>query len=195
MVAQEVLDSLLRLLGREQVSTVEEELEFYSGDALTPLRAFRAAPVLSRRADVVVRPQSQEQVVELVRLAAQHRVPMVPYGGGTGVMGAVVPVKGGIVFDLKGMNRIVDISEEDRIAVVEAGVVLRDLEEALNRRGLMLGHDPWSLPIATVGGAIATNGVGYRASLYGSMGEQVLGLEVALPNGRVLRTRALPLYS
>ena len=107
-------------------------------------------------------------------------------GGGTGVAGAVTPLRGGIAVDLKRMNRILEISPEDRTATVEAGVILGNLNDALGRDGLMLGHDPYSVPIATIGGAISTNGVGYRAAKYGSMGEQVLGLEVVLPNGETL---------
>ena len=74
---------------------------------------------------------------------------------------------------------------------MEAGTILADLEFSLNQQDLMLGHDPYSVPIATVGGAISTNGVGYRASRYGSMGDQVLGLEVVLPNGKILKTPAV----
>jgi FAD/FMN-containing dehydrogenase len=93
------------------------------------------------------------------------------------------------------MNRIVSISSADRTATVSAGVVLADLERALNEHGLILGHDPWSLPIATVGGAISTDGLGYRAYKYGSMGDQVLGLTVVLSDGRILKTRAVPRHS
>jgi alkyldihydroxyacetonephosphate synthase len=69
---------------------------------------------------------------------------------------------------------------------------LEELEKRLGREGFILGHDPWTLPVATVGGAISTNSIGYRGGLYGSMGEQVLGLEAVLPDGEVLRTRAVP---
>ena len=75
---------------------------------------------------------------------------------------------------------------------MESGVILEDLASALTAERLMLGHDPWSVPIATVGGAISTNGVGYRAAAVGPMGAQVLGLEVVLPSGEILVTRSLP---
>ena len=79
------------------------------------------------------------------------------------------------------------------IAVVESGALLGDLDDALAAHGLMLGHDPWSRPIATVGGAISTDGVGYLAAAYGSMGEQVIGLEAALATGELLDARAVSL--
>ena len=136
---------------------------------------------------MVVRPGSAEEVQAVVRLANGRRRAVVPYGGGTGVMGAAVPVQGGIVVDLRRMDRIVEVGADALTARVEAGVLLKDLDDALSQKGMMLGHDPWSQPIATVGGAISTNGVGYLAARYGSMGEQVLGLEVVLPTGELLQ--------
>ena len=196
MVVETVLvESLSRAVGKKNLFTKREDLERYSTDALTPFRAYGAAPILQRIADVVVTPQSAQHVAEVVSLAAEHRVPVVPYGGGTGVMGGAVPVCGGIVLNLRGLNRVLEINSADMTVSVESGVVLSELEEALKPKGLMLGHDPWSVPIATVGGAISTNGVGYRAAAYGPMGEQVLGLEEVLPDGRVLTTRSVPKYS
>ena len=190
---ERLVEDLKALLdGDSKVTTAQEELEFFSGDALGVYRAFRAREKLDARPGVVVHPTTTEEVSSVMRLASQKGVPVVPRGGGTGVMGGAVTVEGCIVIDLTGMDRIRDISREDRAARVEAGVVLQELEEALNSEGLLLGHDPWSLPIATVGGAISTDGMGYRAAKYGSMGQQVLGLEVVLPSGDVVTTRELP---
>ena len=195
MLEAELLESLVQILGHDDVITREDVLERYSTDALTPLRAFKAAPRLDKTADAVVIPRSVQHVAEVVKLASRHRVPVVPYGAGTGVMGAALPVQGGIVLDLKGLNRVRDINTTNRTVTVDAGVVLEDLSQALEEHGLMLGHDPWSVPIATVAGAISTNGVGYRASAHGPMGDQVLGLEVVLPSGQVLTTRSVSKYS
>ena len=195
MLEPALMGALVKALGADNVSTLEADLDRYSGDALSPHRAFRAAESLQRTADVVVQPRSTQQVVEIVKLATAYKVPIVPYGGGTGVMGAALPVRGGIVVDLKGMSKILEVSSTDMAATVESGVVLEDLVRALDPHGLMPGHDPWSVPIATVGGTISTNGVGYRAASHGPMGDQVLGLEVVLPSGEVLTTRAVPKYS
>ena len=89
------------------------------------------------------------------------------------------------------MNSIVGVNREDRTARAQPGVYLADLDARAREHGMMLGHDPWSVPIATVGGAISTDSVGYRASKYGSMGQQVRALEVVLGSGEVVRTRAL----
>lgn len=166
--------------------------EFHSADALNPGRAFHSTLSQWGTPSVVVLPSSTNEVAEVLELANRHRVPVVPFGGGTGVMGAAVPSEGAIVLDMKRMVRVRSISYEDRVAWVEAGTVLKDLDAQLGEHGLMLGHDPWSTPIATVGGAISTNGVGYRAARYGSMGAQVLGLEVVLPTGQIVTTKSVP---
>jgi alkyldihydroxyacetonephosphate synthase len=110
-------------------------------------------------------------------------------------MGGALSIRPCIAVDLRGLNRILEIDAAARAARVEAGVVLESLDQKLNEKGFILGHDPWTVPVATVGGAISTNSVGYRAGIYGSMGEQVLGLEAVLGNGEILRTRAVSKHS
>ena len=195
MLDRAIIESLTDLIGRDNVITSPYDLERYSTDALSPSRAFWAASSIESIADVVVTPRSVQDVAGVVRIASEARAPIVPYGGGTGVMGGISPVQGGIVVDLNGLDKVIEVNTVDRTAVVEAGVVLEDLGAALEPHGLMLGHDPWSVPIATVGGAISTNGVGYTAATHGPMGQQVLGLEVVLPDGRLVTTRSVPKYS
>ncbi|MCZ6890911.1 MAG: FAD-binding oxidoreductase, partial [Chloroflexi bacterium] len=194
---QALLSHLRQALGESAVHTDPHTRELHSADALNPARAYHNPPSSAwKHPAVVVEPRSTEEVVYTVRLARRYRTPIVPFGGGTGVMGGTVSEQPGVVVvDLKSMNKIRSLSAEDRVVWAEAGIVLRDLDEALNAEGLLLGHDPWSVPIATLGGAISTNGVGYRATKYGSMGAQVLGLEVVLPTGEVLTTRAVPKYA
>ena len=186
-----LVPSLQAIVGPDAVLTDDESRERYSFDALGPGRLFGRQQLTERRVDAVVRPATARQVSEVVRLANRRRVAVVPYGGGTGVMGAVVPMRGGVALDMGAMARIVEVLPADRLARVQPGVVLADLDREAERHGLMVGHDPWSLPIATVGGAISTDGVGYRASKYGSMGDQVRALEVVLGDGSIVRTRPL----
>ncbi|PKB71555.1 MAG: hypothetical protein BZY87_04700 [SAR202 cluster bacterium Io17-Chloro-G6] len=187
-----LIDSLTQVLGRENVLTDPYDLDRYSGDALSPTRAFGAEDSFDRLADVVARPGSTKDVSAVLELANAFGTPVIPFGAGTGVMGATVPALGGIVLDLQRMNKILAINTTDMTAEVEAGVVLEDLENALFPLGLMPGHDPYSVPIATVAGTISTNGVGYRAGAHGPMGDQVVALEAVLPDGRVMSTRAVP---
>ena len=187
-----LINSLIHALGPDNVLTDPYDLDRYSGDALSPTRAFGAEDSFERLADVVARPGSTEDVSAVLKLANELRVPVIPFGAGTGVMGATVPTMGGIVLDLQRMNQILAINPVDMTAEVEAGVVLGDLEIALAPHDLMIGHDPYSVPIATVAGTISTNGVGYRAGAHGPMGDQVVALEAVLPDGRVMSTRAVP---
>jgi FAD/FMN-containing dehydrogenase len=140
----------------------------------------------------VVRPRTTAEVALVLRAAGSAGVPVVPYGGGTGVMGGALPEEDGIELDLGAMNRILAIETNNRLARVEAGVFLADLARAADERGLLFAHDPWSQAIATVGGAISTSGMGYLASGYGGMGRQLLGLEAALPTGEIVSWPGAP---
>jgi alkyldihydroxyacetonephosphate synthase len=142
-----------------------------------------------------VRPESTDEVRRIVQFANDEKIALVPFGGGSGLMGGAMSIRPSVVVDLRGMNRILDIDTVSRSARVQSGVVLEALDQKLRQSGLILGHDPWTVPVATIGGAISTNSVGYRAGIYGSMGEQVLGLEAVLPNGERLLTRGVSKHS
>ncbi len=189
------VESLARIVGTPNVLTDPFDLDRYTGDALSPTRAYHAGDAFERTADVVVRPGATPEITRVVRLANELLVPIVPFGAGTGVMGGAVPIRGGIVLDMQRLDRLLAVDPVGLTAEVEAGAVLGDVERVLAEEGLMLGHDPYSVPIATIAGTISTNGVGYRASAYGPMGDQVVGLEAVLPDGRVITTRAVPKYS
>src|SRR4029453_18917369 len=183
---------LAKIVPPEHITTDENRLDELSWDALSEGRLHPA-----KRPEVTipfcsVLPGSTDEARRVVLLANEERVPIIPYGGGSGLMGGALSVQGGIVVDLRRMDQILDVDTQARSARVQAGTVLEALEKRLNRDNFMLGHDPWTLPFSPVGGAISPNSMGYRGGLYGSMGEQVLGLEAVLPDGEVLRTRAVP---
>jgi FAD/FMN-containing dehydrogenase len=188
----DVVPALTALLGPTQVITDAPQLALYRLDGLRPSRGYRDRQRLGVMPGCVVRPRHTAEVQALVQWANATHVALVPYGGGTGLMGGAMADGESVLIDFKDMADIVAIRWDDRHAVVQSGVVLSRLEDALRAEGLTLGHDPWTVGIATVGGTISTNGLGYRGGQYGSMGEQVLGLEVVLPDGEVLRTRAVP---
>ena len=142
-----------------------------------------------------VKPQSTDEVRRIVQFANAEKIALVPFGGGSGLMGGAIPIQPSLAIDLRDLKQIVEIDTAARSARVQAGVVLEALDARLNKLGYILGHDPWTVPVATIGGAISTNSVGYRAGIYGSMGMQVLGLEAVLPNGELLRTRPVSKHS
>ena len=132
--------------------------------------------------------ESPEQIAELMKLANREKIPVTPRGAGTGLSGMAVPIRGGIILDLSRMNKILKISIEDRIAVVQPGVVYATLEKALAPHGFFFPPDPASGKVSTLGGNVATNAGGLKGAKYGTTRDYVLGLQVVLPDGRIMRT-------
>ena len=179
------------MLGATSVLTDPEELDLHAWDALGQGRIHPAHPIVPVPPLCVCTPATTAEVRTVVRLANEARVPLVPYGGGSGLMGAAVSLTRGIVVDLRRMSAVLEVDAASFTVRVQAGVVLEALDSELHAAGLMLGHDPWTLPVATVGGAVSTNSLGYRGGKYGAIGNQVLGLEAVLPQGEVCRTRGV----
>jgi len=140
----------------------------------------------------VIRPRSTEEVAAAVRVAAQHGAPIVPYGGGSGVLGGAVPPADAVVIDLTAMNRLLDLNETSLLARVEAGMMGSDYEEAVTARGYTTGHYPQSIARATVGGLVATRSAGQFSTLYGNIEDLCLGLEVVMPSADVIRLEPVP---
>ena len=185
----DLLRDLRNSLGSSKVSTDSADLAFASVDSLRLSRGAPGALPPAVAPLAVVRPDSTEDVCEAIRLAIAGGLPIVELGGGTGLMGGARSLSPGLVLDLRSMSRVLEVNREDRTVRAQAGAVLADVDAALVAVGLMLGHDPWTVPIATVGGTISTNSLGYRGAQYGSMGDQVLGLDVVLGDASVLRVR------
>jgi alkyldihydroxyacetonephosphate synthase len=190
-----LIQELSRQIDSSRVVTDPDLLDELSWDALSEGRLHPRHQPVPRAPLCAVRPQSTDEVRTVVRFANRRKVALVPFGGGSGLMGGALTIQPCIAVDLRGMNRILAIDAVAQSARVQAGVVLEALDQRLHEDGFILGHDPWTVPVATVGGAISTNSVGYRAGIYGSMGEQVLGLEAVLGNGEILRTRAVSKHS
>lgn len=138
--------------------------------------------------DGVVYAESVDDVVQAVRLAASHGVPLVPRGAGTGLAAASSAGAGEVVLDLSRMNRILDLDPVEQTAVVEPGVLNAELNAAAAGHGLFYAPDPASTAICSIGGNIATNAGGMRCAKYGVTRESVLGLRIVLADGRELRT-------
>lgn len=169
---------LARLLGADRVSAETATLAEHAAD-----RWFA-----SRAPEVVVFAQTTEDVSKLLRFAHRRRIPVTPRGSGCGYVGGCVPVRGGIALSLARMNRIKEIDFADAVAVVEPGVITATLQAAARQQRLFYPPDPASMKECSLGGNIATNAGGPRCLKYGVTRQYVLGLEVVLADGRVLRT-------
>lgn len=137
---------------------------------------------------VVVLPRQTEEVARLLQFAAEERVPVTPRGTGYGYVGGCVPSPEGILLSLERMNRIREIAARDFLAVVEPGVLTGQLQAAVKKRGLFYPPDPASLRHCSIGGNIATNAGGPRCLKYGVTRQYLLGLEVVLMGGTIIRT-------
>jgi len=137
--------------------------------------------------EVVVKPKNRTEVSEILKLANREIIPVTPRGGGTGLSGAAVPIYGGILLSLERMNRILEIDEDNFVAVVEPGVILAELYKAVEDRGLYYPIYPEE-ESATIGGNVATNAAGMKAVKYGVTRNYIMGLEAVLPNGTVIET-------
>ncbi len=133
-------------------------------------------------------------VAAALRIASEAGIGVVPYGAGTGLMGGARSIGPCVVLDTSRLAEI-DVRPGDRIVWAGAGAVLATVDAQARKQGLCIGHDPWTFPVATVGGPISTNGLGYKGGRYGGMGDQTVALEVALADGTLFRTPAVPRHS
>jgi len=140
----------------------------------------------------VVKPRSTEEVATAVRTAQRHGVPIVPFGGGSGVLGGAVPPDGTLVVDLRAMDQLLALDEPSLLARVQAGMMGDVYEKTLVDRGYTSGHYPQSIARATVGGLVATRSAGQFSTKYGNIEDLLLGLEVVLPSGNVVRLDPFP---
>jgi alkyldihydroxyacetonephosphate synthase len=157
-----------------------------------PLGVMRRRSVQTAAAATVVRPKSYVEVVEVLQQASRDGTVVVAYGGLSAMTGAVEVQPGQLGLDLRGLDEVLEIDEHNLRARVQAGVNGLRLEELLNARRLTLGHFPSSLPIATIGGLVATRSAGQLSSFYGNIEDLVEGLTVCLPDGTIASHRPGP---
>ncbi len=177
-----------------EIGTGEEERLVHSlgKSYLDLLSAWKGE--LERVTDAVAYPRAAREVATLLRVAAAHGVAIVPFGGGTSVLGGVSPVRGvhyaALTVDLRRLNRVLEVDEDSGLVRVESGIAGPDLEAALADHGLTLGHYPQSFHFSTLGGWIATRSAGHASGTYGRMENLVQALTVITPAGEVKTTEA-----
>ena len=171
-----IKQALIDIVGKESFTDLLIDMVSYSYDASDQ----------DHRAEAAVWPNSSEQVSQILILANSHSFPVTPRGAGTGMAGAAIPARGGLVLDLCRMNQILDIRIPDRRVVAQPGVIYADLEKALMPSGFFFPPDPASGKACTIGGNVATNAGGLRGAKYGVTRDYVMALEVVLPDGKIM---------
>lgn len=179
MLQENIIRRLESMVGEENVEDSNASLLAYSYDS-TP--QFQAMP------DAVVSPRNTEEVAAVVRLCNEEKIPIVPRGSGTNLCGGTAPLEGGIVLLFKQMSKILEIDEENLTMTVQPGVYTQDVHKAAEEVGLFYPPDPGSMHISQIGGNISENSGGLRGLKYGVTRDYVLGLEIVLPSGEIIRT-------
>ena len=179
-----LIQNLVKAVGKENVLYSPEDLAVYSYDGT----------FAEGRPEIIVLPETTEQVSQVVRLAAEARVPIVPRGMGSGLAAGSIPIPGGgIVACLTRMNHVLEIDTQNATVSVEAGVITADLQKEVEKLGLFYPPDPSSIRHSTIGGNIACNAGGPRCLKYGVTGDYVLGLTVVMADGCILKTGGKPI--
>lgn len=142
--------------------------------------------------DAVMWVKNTEEVQKVLDFCSKNEIYIIPYSGGSGVCGGVVPVKGGIILDLKMMNRVRHLNKTSLLVEVEAGINGEKLERWLQSKGYTLGHFPSSMYCSCAGGWVATRSAGQCSTLYGKIEDMVVSIEFVIPSGEVIRTKAVP---
>ncbi len=180
-INEAILDQIREIAGANAVFTDLNDLENYSHDETEDLHFYP---------QVVVKPQTTEQVSRLMKLASQHHIAVTPRGGGTGLSGGALPVCGGLLIAMEKFNHILEIDERNLQATVEPGVITEVFMDAAAEKGLLYPVDPASKGSCFIGGNVSHGSGGPRVVKYGTIREYILNLEVVLPNGEIIWTGA-----
>lgn len=176
-----IVSELKRIIPTENILSSKEECFVYSQDGTNGM-------VADVSPDVVIFPESVEEVQSVLNFANTHKIPVVARGAGTNLVGGCISEKGGIILNFTKMNKILEINKTNMTVKVQAGTVIGEIQKEVEKLGLYFPLDPSNLVVSTVGGAIAQSAGGPKTFKYGSTKDFVLGLKVVLANGEILQT-------
>lgn len=193
MEKQKLFRDLTAIVGKEAVLTDEILIREHAKDYIG-FRIFQRADGKddTPQALCVVRPGSVEEVSGLLRYLNQHHLNTTVRTGGSSVTQSIEPVAGGVIVDGSALSGIIEINEKNMTVTARCGTALESLENMLNERGYTTGHYPQSLPLAHLGGLVATRSIGQFSTLYGGIEDLVVGLEAVLPDGEIVRIKNVP---
>jgi len=181
-------NELIRIFGSENVVYEKSELDCHKVDVWWVTRYMMFENKEFTKPLVIVFPENKDQIVELLKFCNQHKIPVIPRGGGAGDSGGSVTVNGGIIVDTKKMDKILKINKKSLTVLAQPGILQKHLEERLNRSGYTMNHLPASFHTSTLGGFVNTNGTGILSSKYGKLIDMVHQVEVILPTGKIFKS-------
>ncbi|MBU7017720.1 MAG: FAD-binding oxidoreductase [Theionarchaea archaeon] len=187
-----ILKKLHEIMGKKNVSDREIDRLSYSKDYWPIALRWTLEGKVAALPDFIVWPENTQQISQLLVLANEEQIPVVPFGEGSGVLGGAVPVKGGIMVDMKKMSNILALNDVNLTARVQPGITGMNLERTLNRKRYTLGHIPQSLYCSTLGGWLACRAAGQFSTKYGKIEDMVISLEAVLPEGEIIRSKTVP---
>ena len=179
MFNNEILQKLTEVCGNKHVKSDQATLLAYSYDSTSQFQALPSA---------VISPKDKHEIASIVHICNTYKIPIVPRGSGTNLCAGTTPLEGGIVLLFNRMNKIVELDEKNLTITVQPGVYTEAIAKAANHAGLFYPPDPGSIHISQIGGNISENSGGLRGLKYGVTSDYVLGLEIVLPNGKIIQT-------
>ena len=191
MLYSELADAV----GREYVSSNAADQLGHSIDYYWIPEMWHASGRENPKPEFIVHPGSSEEVAKVMRIANQYKIPVTPWGGGSGSQGGALPMYGGIILDTKRMNKVIAIDTESLTVTVETGINTQHLEWAVEKAGFSTMHLPASIACATLGGFLAHRGTGVLSTKYGKIEDMVMSLEVVTPTGEIISTLPVPRHA
>ena len=179
------------IVGIENISDNEIDILAYSKDTTLLTLNWTLEGKIAALPDFIVWPDNTEQISSILKLANEENIPVIPFSEGSGVVGGAIPIYGGIILDMKKFNKILEINDKDLTVTVEAGTNGMNLERYLNAKGYTGGHIPQSLYTSSVGGWIAHRAAGQFSTKYGKIEDMVMGMEVVLPQGDIIKFKTI----
>jgi alkyldihydroxyacetonephosphate synthase len=190
-----IRSELEQIVGPHFISVAESDKLVYSTDWSWMPQMWLDRGQSLTTPDYILHPESAEQIAEIMEVANKYRIPVIPFGGGSGTQGGALPIYGGIVVDLKRMSKILEIDEKSLTVTAQAGINGQQLEWALNEKGLTLPHYAASSNCATLGGYLAPRGTGTVSTKYGKAEDMVMRMQIVLPTGEIIRTPHVPQHA
>ena len=175
---EKIVSELSEILPRDAILDTPDQTVRYSSDETA----------IHYQPDCVVLPKNTEQIAGVMEIASRHKIPVTPRGGGSGLTGGALPVKGGILLVMTDMDEILEIDTDNMTATAQPGIILEEFQNSILEKGLFYPPDPNSFESAALGGTIAENAGGPKTVKYGVTSDYVMGLTVVLPDGEIIRT-------